>query len=114
MQTPNRLLFNAGSEEIARAKFRKESFHGDALSFPADSFFDWERVKTRKRPKFEFTVPGRKPFGMADCGLPGKTTKPANGNIRCSLIVCKLVSRVSASDEPRSEAAPFFRCTTLV
>lgn len=62
---PDRLLFNARSEGIETSKFWKDSFEHRRCIVPADSFFEWQQVKSGKKPKFEFTVPDRQPFGMA-------------------------------------------------
>lgn len=62
---PDRLLFNARSEGVATSKFWKESFTHRRCIVPADSFYEWAKVKSGKKPKYEITVPGREPFGMA-------------------------------------------------
>jgi putative SOS response-associated peptidase YedK len=71
----DRLLYNARSEGIERAKFWKESFKKRRCIVPADSFFEWEKVKTGKKPKYEFAVAGRQPFGMAGLWAPWKNPK---------------------------------------
>jgi putative SOS response-associated peptidase YedK len=72
---PDRLLFNARSEGIESANFWKESFSKRRCIVPADSFFEWEKVKTAKKPKYEFAVIGRQPFGMAGLWAPWKNPK---------------------------------------
>lgn len=63
---PDRLLFNARSEGIDTAKFWKDAFLKGRVIVPADAIFEWqERPKGQKKPKYEFTLPGREPFGMA-------------------------------------------------
>ena len=62
---PARLLFNARSEGIERANFWKDSFRERRCIVPADSFYEWEKGKGGNRPKYEFTIAGREPFGMA-------------------------------------------------
>ncbi len=62
---PDRLLFNARSEGIEHANFWKESFSKRRCIIPADSFYEWQKVKSGKKPKYEFTVPGRQLLGMA-------------------------------------------------
>jgi putative SOS response-associated peptidase YedK len=63
---PDRLLFNARSEGIDTAKFWKDAFLKGRVIVPADAIFEWqERLKGQKKPKYEFTLPGREPFGMA-------------------------------------------------
>jgi putative SOS response-associated peptidase YedK len=65
-KVPDRLLFNAQSEGIESANFWRESFSRRRCIVPADSFFEWEKgARASRKPKFEFTVPGREPFGMA-------------------------------------------------
>jgi len=64
-KTPDRLLFNARSEGITTANFWKDSFNKRRCIVPADSFFEWQKVKSGKKPKFEFRIPSREPFGMA-------------------------------------------------
>ena len=33
---------------------------------PADAIYEWQEVeKGKKKPKYEFTIPGQEPFGMA-------------------------------------------------
>lgn len=96
---PDRLLFNARSEGIESAKFWKEPFSKRRCIIPADAFFEWQKnradrqsemhgqtnsgeqsplgkpLKTGKKPKFEFTVPGRRPFAMAGLWSPWKNPK---------------------------------------
>jgi hypothetical protein len=42
---------------------------------PADSFFEWEKTQQGKKPKFEFTIRDRQPFGMAGLWAPWKNPK---------------------------------------
>lgn len=63
---PERMLFNARSEGIESANFWKEAFGQRRCIVPADAFFEWEKAaKASRKPKYEFTVRGREPFGMA-------------------------------------------------
>lgn len=64
-RVPKRLLFNARSEEITQTAFWKESFEKRRCIVPADAIFEWQDVKKGKKPKYEFVLPGREPFGMA-------------------------------------------------
>lgn len=64
-RVPKRLLFNARSEEIAETPFWKESFEKRRCIIPADAIFEWQDVKNGRKPKYEFVLPGREPFGMA-------------------------------------------------
>lgn len=72
---PDRLLFNARAEGIEKANFWKESFSKRRCIVPADSFFEWQQVKSGKKPKFEFIVPDRHPFGMAGVWSQWKNPK---------------------------------------
>jgi putative SOS response-associated peptidase YedK len=63
---PDRLLFNARSEGIETSKFWKDAFLTGRVIVPADGIFEWKAMpKGQKRPKYEFILPGQKPFGMA-------------------------------------------------
>ena len=62
---PKKLLFNARSEDILQTGFWKESFEKRRCIVPADAIFEWQDVKKGKKPKYEFVLPGREPFGMA-------------------------------------------------
>jgi putative SOS response-associated peptidase YedK len=70
---PDRLLFNARSEGINRWSVWRESFETRRCIVPADSFYEWEKL--RKGRKYEFTVPGRELFGMAGIWAPWKNEK---------------------------------------
>jgi putative SOS response-associated peptidase YedK len=72
---PDRLLFNARSEGIERANFWKESFRTRRCIVPADSFYEWQKVRGGKNPKYEFGVTNREPFGMAGLWAPWKNQK---------------------------------------
>lgn len=45
----DRLLFNARSEGVATANFWKDSFVHHRCIIPADSFYEWQKVKTGER-----------------------------------------------------------------
>jgi len=63
---PDRLLFNARSEGIERSKFWKDAFLTGRCIVPADAIYEWKEAETgKKKPKYEFTIPGQQPFGMA-------------------------------------------------
>lgn len=63
---PDRLLFNARSEGIDHAKFWKDAFLSGRCILPGDAIYEWQEAeKCRKKPKYEFTIPGQQPFGMA-------------------------------------------------
>jgi putative SOS response-associated peptidase YedK len=42
---------------------------------PADSFFEWVKLKRGNKPKYEFRIPGREPFGMAGVWSSWKNPK---------------------------------------
>ena len=56
---PDRLLFNARSESIEKSNFWRESFQCRRCIVPADSFYEWQKVKTGTKPKYEFSVLNR-------------------------------------------------------
>jgi len=63
---PDRLLFNARSEGIERSKFWKGAFQVVRSILPGDAIYEWQEVeKGKKKPRYEFTIPGQHPFGMA-------------------------------------------------
>jgi putative SOS response-associated peptidase YedK len=63
---PDRLLFNARSEGIDHAKFWKDAFAVGRAIAPGDAIYEWKEMpKGQKKPKYEFTIPGEEPFGMA-------------------------------------------------
>lgn len=63
---PDRLLFNARSEGIAQANFWKDAFLTGRAIAPGDSIFEWQQMpKGQKKPKYEITILGQEPFGMA-------------------------------------------------
>lgn len=62
---PKKLLFNARSEDILQTGFWKESFEKRRCIVPADAIFEWQDVKKGRKPKYEFILPGREPFGIA-------------------------------------------------
>jgi len=72
---PDRLLFNARSEGIDAAKFWSERFRTRRCIVPADSFYEWLKVRKGSKPKYEFAVPGREPFGMAGVWSAWKNPK---------------------------------------
>jgi putative SOS response-associated peptidase YedK len=63
---PDRLLFNARSEGIASANFWKDAFQTGRAIAPGDAIYEWQTApKGEKKPKYEITIPGQEPFGMA-------------------------------------------------
>jgi hypothetical protein len=62
---PDKLLFNARSEGIDHAKFWKDAFLSGRCIVPGDDLYEWQETeKGKKKPKYEFTLPGQGPFGM--------------------------------------------------
>jgi len=74
-KTPGQFLFNARSEEITTTNFWKDSFSNRRCIIPADSTFEWKKVEKGKKPKYEITIPGQEPFGMAGVWKPWKNPK---------------------------------------
>jgi putative SOS response-associated peptidase YedK len=70
-----KLLFNARAESINDVSFWKKSFSLRRCIVPADSFFEWQKTQQSKKPKFEFTIQGGKPFGMAGLWAQWKNPK---------------------------------------
>jgi putative SOS response-associated peptidase YedK len=63
---PDRLLFNARSEGITNANFWKDAFLTGRAIAPGDAIFEWKKMAAgEKKPKYEITIPGQEPFGMA-------------------------------------------------
>ncbi len=63
---PDRLLFNARSEGIERSKFWKDAFLTGRCILPGDAIYEWQEAEEgRKKPKYELTIRGQQPFGMA-------------------------------------------------
>ncbi len=61
-----RPLFNARSEGIEHAKFWKDAFLKGRCIVPGDAIYEWQEAeKGKKKPKYEFVIPGQEPFGMA-------------------------------------------------
>lgn len=73
---PDRLLFNARSEGIQVSKFWKDAFLKGRVIVPADVIFEWKEMpKGQKKPKYEFTLQGQEPFGMAGLWKLSKNPK---------------------------------------
>lgn len=63
---PDRLLFNARSEGIEIVKFWKDAFLAGRAIAPGDAIYEWKQMPAgQKKPKYEITIPGQEPFGMA-------------------------------------------------
>ena len=73
---PDRLLFNARSEGIEHSKFWKDAFLTGRCILPGDAIYEWQEAeKGKKKPKYEFTIPGQQPFGMAGVSKLWKNPK---------------------------------------
>ena len=63
---PDRLLFNARSEGIEHAKFWRDAFLTGRALVAGDAIYEWKTMPSgQKKPKYEITIPGQEPFGMA-------------------------------------------------
>jgi putative SOS response-associated peptidase YedK len=62
---PDRLLINARSENIETSSFWRDSFEQRRCIVPADAVFEWQKAENGKKPKYEISIPGQQPFGMA-------------------------------------------------
>jgi putative SOS response-associated peptidase YedK len=63
---PDRLLFNARSEGIEKAKFWTDSFQKRRCIIPASAIQEAQDLPDGKKgDKYEFDIPGREVFGMA-------------------------------------------------
>jgi putative SOS response-associated peptidase YedK len=62
----DRLLFNARAEGIAESKFWRDAFLNGRVIVPGDAIYEWaDAPKGQKKSKYEFTISGQEPFGMA-------------------------------------------------
>ena len=67
-QLPDHLLFNARSEGVEHSKFWKESFlAGRCIGLATRSMSGLEVEKGKKKPKYEFVIPGQEPFPCPHC-----------------------------------------------
>jgi putative SOS response-associated peptidase YedK len=62
---PKRFTFNTRAESVLKAGLWKNSFEDRRCIVPADSFFEWKRLHKKNNPKYEISIPGRKPFALA-------------------------------------------------
>jgi len=102
---PDRHLFTARSETIDHARFWKESFQLRRCIIPADAIFEWAEVPRGKKPKYEITIPGREPFGIA--GVWNLWKNPKNNDMEPTFAVL--------TGEPNELIKPIHhRMTTIV
>lgn len=85
-QVPHKLLFLARSEDIATVNFWKASIRKRRCIVPADSFYEWPKAKGRKKQKYEFTLPGREPFGMAGVWSEWKNSKTGERELAFAIL----------------------------
>ena len=71
-------LFNARSEGVERAAMWRRAFAQHRCLIPADGFFEWQKLRKRGNPKFEFGMKGGAPFAFA--GLWGAWKNPMPGD----------------------------------
>jgi putative SOS response-associated peptidase YedK len=62
---PRQFTVNARSDSILKTPLWKGPFEERRCIVPADYFIEWKRIRKTNNPKYEITVPGREPFGMA-------------------------------------------------
>lgn len=70
-----KLLFNARAEGVQQVNLWRDSFLERRCIVPADSFFEWKKVESGRKPKFEITVRGGELFGMAGLWSPRRNPK---------------------------------------
>lgn len=72
---PDRHLFTARSEGIDHSQFWRDSFELRRCIVPADAIFEWQEVSHGRKPKYEVTISGREPFGIAGVWKPWKNPR---------------------------------------
>ncbi len=70
--------FNARAEEIASSGMWKRAFATHRCLVPADSFFEWRKIRPKNNPKFEIALGDARPFAFA--GLWGAWKNPETGD----------------------------------
>jgi putative SOS response-associated peptidase YedK len=70
--------FNARSEGVETAGMWRRAFERHRCLVPADGFFEWQKLRPRNNPKFEFALKGGETFAFA--GLWSAWKDPANGH----------------------------------
>ncbi len=87
---PDRLLFNARSEGIAQANFWKDAFLTGRAIAPGDATFEWKKMPAgEKKPKYEITIPGQEPFGMAAVWKLWKNPKTGQWERAFAILTCE-------------------------
>jgi putative SOS response-associated peptidase YedK len=79
-QLPERLVFDARSDTLAKNSLWKGALQDQRCIVPADSILEWKHLykNTKKNPKYEITIPGQQPLGMAAIWRPWKHPKTGN------------------------------------
>jgi putative SOS response-associated peptidase YedK len=109
---PDRLLFNARSEGIAKANFWKDAFLTGRAIAPGDAIFEWKKMPVgEKKPKYEITMPGQEPFGMAAVWKLWKNPKTSEWERTFAILtgdpnelVAPIHDRMTTFVEPRNYA----------
>jgi putative SOS response-associated peptidase YedK len=70
--------FNARAEGIERAGMWKRAFAAHRCLVPADSFYEWQKIRPKDNPKYEIALIDGKPFAFA--GLWGAWHNPQTGD----------------------------------
>jgi putative SOS response-associated peptidase YedK len=70
--------FNARAEGIEKAGMWKSAFARHRCLVPADSFYEWHKIRPKNNPKYEIALEGGKPFAFA--GLWGAWHNPETGD----------------------------------
>ena len=70
---PGRFTFNTRSDALLKSGLWRSSFEERRCIVPADAFFEWKKIHKENNPKYEITVAGRAPFGLAGIWSRWKT-----------------------------------------
>ncbi len=70
--------FNARAEGIEKAGMWKRAFATHRCLVPADSFYEWHKIRKKDNPKYEITLKNHRPFAFA--GLWGAWKNPETGD----------------------------------
>lgn len=70
--------FNARAEGIEKAGMWKRAFAHHRCLVPADSFYEWQKIRPKNNPKFEIALKDGAPFAFA--GLWGAWKNPDTGD----------------------------------
>ncbi|WP_263413769.1 SOS response-associated peptidase [Terriglobus aquaticus] len=69
--------FNARSEGIEKAGMWRNAFARHRCLVPADSFYEWHKIRAKNNPKYEIAMTNGEPFAFA--GLWGAWKNPETG-----------------------------------